>query len=94
MPGVLIEAAMAALPVVTTDVPGATDVVVDNETGFIVAVDDPRALVDATRMLVEDAGRRARFGAAARARCVERFSLEASLRAWEALFAGLGVSAR
>jgi glycosyltransferase involved in cell wall biosynthesis len=94
MPGVLIEAGMAGLPVVTTDVPGATDVVVDGETGFIVPVDDVRALLDATRMLVEDGSRRARFGAAARARCVEHFSLDANLRAWNALFADLGVSAR
>jgi glycosyltransferase involved in cell wall biosynthesis len=78
---------MASLPVVTTDVPGAADVVVDGETGFIVAVDDFDALVDATRALLEDADLRERFGAAARVRCVDRFSLDASLRAWESLFA-------
>jgi glycosyltransferase involved in cell wall biosynthesis len=87
MPGVLIEAGMAGLPVVATDVPGAADVVADGATGFIVGVDDFDGLVHATRALVEDEALRARLGAAARARCIERFSLDATLRAWEALFA-------
>lgn len=87
MPGVLIEAGMAGLPAVATDVPGAADVIENDATGFVVAVDDFDALVGATRRLVEDEGLRARLGAAARARCVERFGLDTSLRAWEALFA-------
>jgi glycosyltransferase involved in cell wall biosynthesis len=89
MPGVLIEAGMAGLPVVATDVPGAADVVADGETGFVVGVDDFDALVRATRAVVEDEALRARLGAAARARCVERFGLDTTLRAWEALFAEL-----
>jgi glycosyltransferase involved in cell wall biosynthesis len=89
MPGVLIEAGMAGLPVVTTDVPGATDIVDDGVTGFVVAVDDLDAMVRATRELVDDAALRARFGAAARRRGVARFSLDACLRAWQELLAEL-----
>jgi glycosyltransferase involved in cell wall biosynthesis len=85
MPGVLIEAGMTGLPVVTTDVPGARDVVVDGTTGLVVPVDDFDALVRATRTLVDDPMLRDRFGAAARARCETRFSLETSLRLWQAL---------
>ena len=36
MPGVLIEAGLSGLPVVSTKRPGVTDVVVDGETGFVV----------------------------------------------------------
>jgi glycosyltransferase involved in cell wall biosynthesis len=85
MPGVLIEAGLASLPVVTTDVAGASDVVDDGVTGFVVGVDDFDALVHATRTLVDDAGRRRRMGDAARRRCTARFSLDASVRQWRAL---------
>ena len=40
MPGVLIEAGFAGLPVVTTEVPGARTVIEDGVTGFVVGVDD------------------------------------------------------
>ncbi|HEY5014618.1 MAG TPA: glycosyltransferase family 4 protein, partial [Acidimicrobiia bacterium] len=39
LPGVLIEAGMAGLPVVTTDVPGAREVVDDGITGLVVELD-------------------------------------------------------
>jgi glycosyltransferase involved in cell wall biosynthesis len=83
MPGVLIEAGLSGLPVVTTDVPGAADVVEDGRTGFVVPVDDFDGLVRATRALVDDADLRRRFGEAARARCVERFTFDATLRLWD-----------
>ena len=87
MPGVLIEAGMAGLPVVTTDVPGAADVVADGVTGFVVPVDDFSALERATRSLVDDAEQRRGFGLAARARCESEFGLEASVRRWHDLLA-------
>jgi glycosyltransferase involved in cell wall biosynthesis len=87
MPGVLIEAGMTGLPVVTTAVPGARDVVVDNLTGFVVPVDDFGALVRAARTLVDDAALRASFGEHARARCREQFTSEASFDRWRALLA-------
>ena len=85
MPGVLIEAGLASLPVVSTDVPGAADVVQDGVTGFVVGVDDMAGLVDATRRLVEDGDLRIRMGSAARRRCEDRFSLEKSAELWRAL---------
>jgi glycosyltransferase involved in cell wall biosynthesis len=86
MPGVLIEAGMAGLAVVSTDVPGAADVVEDGVTGFVVGAEDFGALVRSTRALVDDADLRARLGAAARHRCEVCFSLESSAREWQALF--------
>jgi glycosyltransferase involved in cell wall biosynthesis len=87
MPGVLIEAGLAALPVVATDVPGAREIVDDGGTGLIVSTTEFDDLVRATRRLVSDARLRRTFGNAARQRCVERFSLDASVRQWQALLA-------
>lgn len=78
MPGVLIEAGLAGLPVVTTDVPGAATVVIDGVTGFVVDVDALDRLAERVRTLVDDAGLRRRMGTAARQHCESQFSIAAS----------------
>lgn len=82
MPGVLIEAGMSSVPVVTTDVPGARDVIIDGETGYVLAQRDRAGLVAAVDRLVSDAALREQMGRAARQRCVELFSMETSLATW------------
>lgn len=89
MPGVLIEGGLAGLPVVTTRVPGAADVVVDGVTGFVVPVDDLPALVDAVRTVALDRELRTRFGSAARERCEREFSLAASIGKWRDLLSSI-----
>jgi glycosyltransferase involved in cell wall biosynthesis len=89
MPGVLIEAGLAGLAVVTTAVPGAEEVVESGHTGAIVPVDDFYALVREVRALVEDPERRDRWGDAARRRCAARFGLDSSVDEWRALLARL-----
>ncbi|HYA68667.1 MAG TPA: glycosyltransferase family 4 protein [Acidimicrobiales bacterium] len=83
MPGVLIEAGLSGVPVVTTAVPGASTVVEPGHTGEVVPVDDFEALASATAGLVSDPVRRRVMGTAARARCVERFTMTASARVWK-----------
>lgn len=78
MPGVLIEAGLAGLPVVATDVPGVRDVVVDRDTGRVAGVDDTAALATAAEELLRDPSLRAVMGESARRRCTRLFSLEAS----------------
>lgn len=85
LPGVLIEAGLSGRPVVTTRVAGASTVVDDGVTGDIVEVDDFDAYVRAVRRLVSDASLATRMGRAARARCVERFTLETSVAEWRRL---------
>ncbi|EKS28261.1 glycosyltransferase family 4 protein [Afipia felis] len=46
VPRVLLEAALANLPIVTTTMPGCTDVVMDRWSGFLVPPRDPRALAE------------------------------------------------
>ena len=74
MPGVLIEAGMSGVPVVTTAVPGVSSIVVDGKTGIVVAVNDLPGLADAAARLLLDVPARVAMGTAARAHCVECFS--------------------
>lgn len=85
MPGVLIEAGMAGLAVVATDVPGASEVIEHGVTGFVVPVDDHQALVDAVGRLADDPDLRSAMGAAGRRRCAATFSLAASAARWSEL---------
>src|ERR1700682_2682146 len=65
-------------PVLTTDVGGISDIVVDGTTGFLIPPDDGRALRQSLSGLVDDAALRARFGAAGRQRAVASFDATAS----------------
>ena len=85
MPGVLIEAGMAGLAVVATDVPGAREVIEHGVTGFVVPVDDQQALVEAVARLAHDPDLRSAMGAAGRRRCAATFSLAASAARWSEL---------
>jgi glycosyltransferase involved in cell wall biosynthesis len=89
MPGVLIEAGLSGLPVVATGVPGASTVIADGSTGFVVPQHDFEALVERVRQLVEDPGRRQEMGAAARQRCEQDYSTDASVAAWRRLLAAV-----
>ncbi len=97
MPGVLIEAGMSGLPVVATAVPGVRTIVEDGTGGFVVDVDDVDAMVEAVATLVAEPALRRAMGEAGRARCVDRFSLEAVAACWLSFLEPLvarGVSAR
>jgi glycosyltransferase involved in cell wall biosynthesis len=82
MPGVLIEAGLSGVPVVTTAVPGVSSIVADGETGIVVAVNDLSGLTDAAARLLHDTPARVAMGVAARARCMDRFSLSAVGDRW------------
>jgi glycosyltransferase involved in cell wall biosynthesis len=85
MPGVLIEAGLSGLPVVTTAVPGVQSIVKDGETGLVVPVADVPAMIAATARLLDDSELRSSMGRAARQHCVDRFSLAAVGARWTAL---------
>lgn len=82
LPNVLLEAAAMGLPVVATRVTGCVDVVVDGETGLLVAARDASALASAIGHYAGDAELRRSDGAAGRAHVLERF---AQPRVWGAL---------
>jgi glycosyltransferase involved in cell wall biosynthesis len=76
MPRSIIEAMMAGLPVVATDIRGSREEVVPDETGFLVPVGDPAALAAALARLAADAALRRRLGAAGRARALALYREE------------------
>ena len=85
---VILEAMAAGRPVIGTRVGGTPELIVDGETGLLVARGAPAALADAIVALLRDPARRARLGAAASARVAARFagadSVERLVGAYEA----------
>jgi glycosyltransferase involved in cell wall biosynthesis len=82
MPGVLIEAGLAGLATVSTRVPGARDVIDDGVTGLLVDVEDKAGMTSAVGRLVDEEETREAMGKGARDRCLEMFSLQASVDRW------------
>jgi glycosyltransferase involved in cell wall biosynthesis len=76
LPKALLEAAASGRPMVAADVPGCREIVIDNETGLLVAARDAVALADALRRLADDEVLRRRLGSAARQRVLDHFSQE------------------
>ncbi|GGB41481.1 hypothetical protein GCM10011505_23650 [Tistrella bauzanensis] len=77
--GVLVEAAAAGLPAVSTAADGPRAVIEDGVTGWLVPVDDAAALAHNTLVLLADPEMRVRMGATARARALDRFGYRATL---------------
>jgi glycosyltransferase involved in cell wall biosynthesis len=76
----LIEAMSAGLPVVASDVGGVREIVLPNETGYLVANGDEGALVTALRRLIQDPTLRKRMGAAGRYRQLTFFAADRMVR--------------
>jgi glycosyltransferase involved in cell wall biosynthesis len=72
---VAVEAAASGLAVVMSDVGGARDIVVEGETGYLIAIDDLAALTRRLAALVASPELARRLGGAARARAETRFNL-------------------
>jgi glycosyltransferase involved in cell wall biosynthesis len=72
----VLEAMACARPIVGTRAGGLPEAVADGETGRLVPPHDEPALAAALIEMLRDAGLRARFGAAGRARVEREFSVE------------------
>lgn len=62
----LIEAQASGLPVISTDVGGVRDIVLDGETGFVINKDDFETYVEKLRLLVENYDLRVTFASRGR----------------------------
>lgn len=86
IPNTLIEAMAMEVAAVSTRFSGIPELVIDGETGLLVAVDDHDGAVAAIRSLLSDPERRRHMGAAGRRRVREAFSIEASTAALDDTF--------
>jgi len=86
LPVTVLEAMCAALPVVATRVGGIPEVVEDARTGLLVPPRDPPALKAAIESLLRDRARARAMGDAGRERVLDRFSVGAMARRYEALY--------
>lgn len=75
MPRTLLEASSCGRAIVTTDVPGCREAIVNNETGLLVPARDARALAEALAVLVQDADLRKKMGAAGRKLAEQRYDI-------------------
>lgn len=75
-PTVILEAMASGLPVIASMSGGASEMVVDGETGFLFPISEVFSAVSALRMLIENQALRNKMGQAARSRVLNQYSLE------------------
>ncbi|MFI2258058.1 DUF3492 domain-containing protein [Streptomyces tubercidicus] len=83
-PRSLVEAMFCGRATVSTDAGAVCEVI--GGTGLVVPPRNPRALAEACVALLGDPGRRARLGAAARARALELFTVEQNVAAFRGIY--------
>jgi glycosyltransferase involved in cell wall biosynthesis len=90
LPMSLLEAGACGLPCVSTAVAGATEIVLEGQTGFLVPTGNQRELNAAMhRLMTMSASERQAMGEAARQRIRARYSIHSVLDQWENLYAEL-----
>lgn len=82
----LIEAALAGVPTVATDVGGASEVVLAGQTGVLVPPADPQALARAVLALLRDPERAQTLATEARKRALVEFAPERMVEATVAVY--------
>jgi L-malate glycosyltransferase len=86
LPTVLIEAGAAALPCVSSDVGGASEIVKDGETGILIPPRNPEALATALQRLLDNPTMAQEMGKRAREVVLLRFTLSQQANALASLY--------
>ena len=73
LPVALIEAMAAGKPVISTEVGGVVDLILDGDNGLLVPSNDPKSLAEATLYLLEHSERRRMMGVAGRKKVYPHF---------------------
>ena len=80
LPTVIMEAMATGLPVVSTTIGGIPEMVVENETGFLVQPGDASALASRIEKLADDRALAQKLGRAGYQRAQELFSIDKNVR--------------
>jgi colanic acid/amylovoran biosynthesis glycosyltransferase len=80
LPTVIMEAMATGLPVVSTNIGGIPEMVIENETGFLVQPGDTAAMADAIENVTNDPSSAAKLGQAGYQRAAALFSIEKNVR--------------
>jgi len=80
LPTVIMEAMASGLPVVSTRIGGIPEMVIDNQTGFLVQPEDAVALARAIEKVINDRSLAQKLGQAGYERAQRLFSIEKNVR--------------
>lgn len=85
-PVALLEAMACGKACIASDIPGARDLIVHEESGLLIPPEDSQALASAIDRLIQDPDLRAQYGRSARSRIEEHFTIEHEVAQHEALY--------
>jgi colanic acid/amylovoran biosynthesis glycosyltransferase len=80
LPTVIMEAMATGLPVISTDIGGIPEMVIENETGFLVQPGDATALAGAIEKMIDDRLSAQSLGQAGYKRAQKLFSIDKNVR--------------
>lgn len=83
----VLEAMQAGLPVVASDIPGNRDLVLQDQTGYLVPLGDRAEFARRVHYLLDHADERRRLGVAGQARVLTEFSVTAMVEKYRHLYA-------
>lgn len=89
LPRVAVQALLMGVPVISFDIDGAPEVVIPDQTGMLVPLNDVTGLAKAMVTLAGDPALRARFGRAGRELCLRRFDWHVMVEQLERLYSNL-----
>jgi len=82
----LAQGGLAGIPVITYDIDGNREGVLDGQSGYVLPPFERSRLSDSLVLLLEDEGRRRRMGEAGRAFALERFDARVMVNALESVY--------
>jgi L-malate glycosyltransferase len=85
----ILEYMSAEKPVIATNVGGASEAIIENETGFLIKSDDDETMSNRLIELLKDEAKAKKFGKTGRKFVEENFSCEAQLRKTLELYVGI-----
>lgn len=82
----IIEAMLAGKPIVASNVYGIPEVVLDQETGILIPLGEPKVLADAICTLLDSHEKRREMGERGRQHAIRHFSIDRMVRAYEEFY--------